>query len=86
MSTPHADDAVFLDALPWATPSLRRYCARCDRQAPTVTVGHIEGGSGPGYDIRHCRGCVALHLADGRRTADAAGLEFVPRLPRRGDG
>lgn len=85
MSGAHPDDRAFLDGLSWETELLRRYCDRCEHQAPTVSVGHIEGGSGPGYEIRNCRECIALYLARARKLAMKARAVFVPTLPLQGD-
>lgn len=78
-------EAEFLDNLPWAKSRMHAYCDRCERPAATVLVGHIEGASGPGYDIRHCRPCIALHLARSRILAARVGATFVPALPSHGD-
>jgi hypothetical protein len=54
-------------------------CARCDApRVKTMAVGHIEGNSGPGYEVRFCRACVLLVLA-GARAEQARGHR--PRVP-----
>lgn len=69
------EDTAFLDAQRWIVGT----CARCDNpRVPTMAVGHIEGNSGPGYEIRFCRPCVLLVLK-GARAERTRG--FRPRLP-----
>lgn len=68
-------DAGWLDAQRWVVGT----CARCDHpRVKTMAVGHIEGNSGPGYEIRFCRACVEVVLK-GARAEQARG--FRPRLP-----
>lgn len=77
----HPDDTAFLDAQLWTSGWLRNYCDRCDEHHPTVPVGHIEAASGPGYELRFCRTCVALHLARARAAAVRDGFDYLPQLP-----
>jgi hypothetical protein len=73
--TEASNDATWLDAQLWIVAA----CARCNHpRVPTMTVGHIEGNSGPGYEIRFCRACVELLLA-AARAGQADGRR--PRLP-----
>ena len=44
-----------------------------------MIVGGIEAGTGPGWDIRFYRPCVAAVLADAR--APAGNGDHVPALP-----
>ena len=44
-----------------------------------MIVGGIEAGTGPGWDIRFYRPCVAAVLADAR--ALAGNGDHVPALP-----
>jgi hypothetical protein len=70
-----SEDAAWLDAQSWIVAA----CARCNHQrVETMAVGHIEGNSGPGYEIRFCRACVELLLA-AARAAQALGNR--PPLP-----
>lgn len=77
----HPADEAFLDGLVFRVSRMRRYCDRCEHLAPTLVVGCIETASGPGYEIRHCRGCVALYLARARALAEQRGEAFAPALP-----
>jgi hypothetical protein len=66
---------AWLDAQRWTVGA----CARCDHlRVQTMAVGHVEGNSGPGYEIRFCRACVLVVLA-GARAEQARG--YRPRLP-----
>lgn len=68
-------DAGWLDAQRWIVGT----CARCNHPGQnTMSVGHIEGNSGPGYEIRFCRACIEL-LLDQARAEHARGSR--PRLP-----
>ena len=79
--TGHPQDEAFLDTLVFNFTLIRRCCDRCARQAPTVVVGSIEQSSGPGYDIRHCRNCVAICLSRARALAVRAGRTYEPAIP-----
>jgi len=79
--TGHPDDEAFLDGLDFRSTYIRRCCDRCEHRAPTVVISHIEGSSGPGYEVRNCRPCIALYLARGRAQARSQGLVFVPSMP-----
>jgi hypothetical protein len=75
----HPADEAFLDALVFKVSSTRGHCDRCSHPAPTVVIGYVETGSGGGYDVRHCRGCVGIYLA--RARAEQCGAAFQPALP-----
>jgi hypothetical protein len=69
------NDTAWLDAQRWAVAA----CARCNHpRVQTMAVGHIEGNSGPGYEVRFCRECVLVVLT-GARAEQARGLR--PRVP-----
>jgi hypothetical protein len=78
--TGHPDDEAFLDTLPFDSAGWL-CCTRCDDPAATVVVGSIDSSSGPGYDIRHCRGCIGVHLARARAAAQGRGQRFTPSMP-----
>lgn len=78
--TGHPDDETFLDTLVFTMPPGRSCCDRCDHPAETTVVGSIDSSSGPGYDIRHCRGCVGVHLARARAAAEGRGTAFTPSV------
>ncbi|WP_042409570.1 hypothetical protein [Streptacidiphilus carbonis] len=79
MSGLHPDDLAFLDTVEFSSTDLRRYCDGCELQRDTVVVGAVEAESGPGWDIRLCRSCVAAALT---RTRAAAGQgPHRPHLP-----
>ncbi|MEZ0092870.1 hypothetical protein ABH925_004050 [Streptacidiphilus sp. EB129] len=75
--TEHPDDTAFLDSLQWESGWMRRYCDRCGQQASTIPVGHVEAASGPGYELRYCRACVAPFLQRARPRRRGPG-RFVP--------
>jgi hypothetical protein len=77
----HWEDVSFLDNLVFDSTDLRRFCDRCDHKVDTTVVGCIEQGSGPGYEIRHCRACVGLYLVRGRAAAEKAQREYTPSIP-----
>ena len=79
--TEHPEDVAFLDAQAWASSWLRHFCDKCSGHASTIVVGHIEGASGPGYELRYCRACVALFLRRARFAAAQAQQPFVPSVP-----
>ena len=76
---PHPDDSAFLNTIAFTSTYVRRFCDRCKRERHTVIVGGIEAGTGPGWDIRFCRPCLAVILADARRLAGNG--DHVPALP-----
>jgi hypothetical protein len=78
------NDHVEVNAMPLRNTEssgcgLRRYCDRCKKERHTVIVGGIEAGTGPGWDIRFCRPCLAVVLADARRLAGNG--DHIPALP-----
>lgn len=75
----HPADEAFLDTLQFRVSSTRGHCDRCSHAEPTVVIGYVETGSGGGYDVRHCRGCVGLYLA--RARGGPGGSTFQPALP-----
>lgn len=77
----HWEDIAFLNDLVFVSTELRRYCDRCDHQVDTTVVGSIEQGSGPGYEIRHCRGCIGVYLARARARAVKNQREYTPSIP-----
>jgi hypothetical protein len=77
----HWEDIAFLDDLVFDSTDLRRCCDRCDRQVDTTVIGCIEQGSGPGYEIRHCRACIAVYLSQGRSRAEKHHREYTPSIP-----
>ena len=79
----HPADEAFLNTLVFTSPTAHRYCDSCEKQAPTVFVRGIETGSGGGYDIRHCRGCVESHLARARARVRRP-RDYQSALPRCG--
>jgi hypothetical protein len=78
--TEHPDDTAFLDSLQWESGWMRRYCDRCGQQASTIPVGHVEAASGPGYELRYCRACVAPFLQRARAAAKRP-RSFRPTVP-----
>lgn len=76
--TAHPGDEAFLDSLPW---DASWGCEHVEHLGPTVAVGHVEACSGPGFELRHCRGCVGLYLARARALAEQRGEAFAPALP-----
>jgi hypothetical protein len=80
----HPDDVAFLNLLVFMVSPTHRYCDRCEHQAPTLVVGCIETGSGAGYDVHHCRGCVGVYLTRARALAAKRGKGYQPALPRCG--
>lgn len=80
MSTLHPDDVAFLDGLTFTSTAVRWHCDRCKQQEHTVIVGGIEAGTGPGWDIRYCRSCIADLLAKARLAAGTR--DHTPALPQ----
>ncbi|MEZ0091126.1 hypothetical protein [Streptacidiphilus sp. EB129] len=76
----YPDDEAFLNALQWESGWMRRYCDRCEQQAATIPVGHVEAASGPGYELRYCRACAAPFLQRAR-AASKRPWSFRPTVP-----
>ena len=81
--TEHPDDVQFLDEQPWTVDEMWPSCGSCAARAATITVDLIERASGPAYEVRYCRSCVAELLRRTRARAESRGEPFTPALPER---
>lgn len=82
MTQLHPDDEALLERLTFSRPHSRPNCDRCKKVAVTAIVMMVQGNSGPGWDVRYCRPCVAIRFVTCRRLG---GRGYVPaRLPAYG--